>query len=161
MEATLSKASHIYPECTLMVKKLRSMTDNAEEQLRTHKNQVAFLVQLAGRTTPKGLHCLSMRLTAEYFALMPEEREFSNQHKLHNPDLCHFAVFSDNILACSVVVNSTISSAKVCCSWICSFFTVFQVPLFVLLLFISFITFHFLGGLKLVICSFYINFSWT
>nr|GLL42684.1 probable galacturonosyltransferase 6 isoform X1 [Ipomoea trifida] len=112
MEATLLKASHMFPECTPMVKKLRAMTDSAEEQLRTHKNQVAFLEELAGRTTPKGLHCFSMRLTAEYFALMPEEREFPNQHKLHNPDLYHFAVFSDNILACSVVVNSTISSAK-------------------------------------------------
>nr|GMD73038.1 probable galacturonosyltransferase 6 [Ipomoea batatas] len=164
MEATLSKASHMFPECTPMVKKLRAMTDSAEEQLRTHKNQVAFLEELAGRTTPKGLHCFSMRLTAEYFALMPEEREFPNQHKLHNPDLYHFAVFSDNILACSVVVNSTISSAKVCCFCICSFFSSFHVPLFVPRLFISFIFIHpfnFWGGLKLVICSYYINFSWT
>ncbi|KAE8699520.1 RNA splicing protein mrs2 [Hibiscus syriacus] len=40
------------------------------------------------------------------------ERQFSSQQNLNDPDLYHYAVFSDNVLACSVVVNSTISSAK-------------------------------------------------
>ncbi|KAF8388173.1 hypothetical protein HHK36_026839 [Tetracentron sinense] len=109
MEASLSKASRIYTDCSAMATKLRAMTYNAEEQVRTQKNQVAYLAQLASRTTPKGLHCLSMRLTADYFALQPEERELPNQHKLRDPDLYHHAVFSDNVLACAVVVNSTIS----------------------------------------------------
>lgn len=113
MEATLLKASHLYPDCSAMVKKLRAMTYNAEEQVLAQKNQTTFLVQLAGRTTPKSLHCLSMRLTAEYFSLQPEERELLNQHKVHDPDLFHFAVFSDNVLACAVVVNSTVSAVRV------------------------------------------------
>lgn len=116
MRSTLSKASKMFPECSAMVKKLRAMTYNAEEQLRSHKNQASFLVNLAGRTTPKGLHCLSMRLTTEYFALQPEEQELPNQHKFQNPDLHHFAVFSDNVLACSAVVNSTVSTSTVSCS---------------------------------------------
>ncbi|KAH6756532.1 los glycosyltransferase 5 [Perilla frutescens var. hirtella] len=52
-----------------------------------------------------------MRLTAEYFALKHEDRELPNKHKLQDPHLYHFAVFSDNVLACAVVVNSTISTA--------------------------------------------------
>ncbi|KAK2970183.1 hypothetical protein RJ640_019651, partial [Escallonia rubra] len=111
MEASLLKASHVYPECSAMAKKLRAMMYNAEEQVRTQKNQASFLVQLAGRTTPKGLHCLSMRLTNSFFALQPEEREFPGQHKLHDPDLYHFAIFSDNVLACAAVVDSIISTA--------------------------------------------------
>ncbi|KAI3460931.1 hypothetical protein Pfo_017594 [Paulownia fortunei] len=111
MESTLLKASRIYPDCSAMVKKLRAMTYNAEEQVQTHRSQETFLKVLGGRTIPKGLHCLSMKLTAEYFALTPEELELPNKHKIQNPDLHHFAVFSDNILACSVVVNSTISTA--------------------------------------------------
>ncbi|KAI3449720.1 hypothetical protein Pfo_006385 [Paulownia fortunei] len=113
MESTLLKASRIYPDCAAMVKKLRAMTYNAEEQVRSNRNQENFLRALGGRTIPKGLHCLSMRLTAEYFALEPEERELPYKPKLQNPHLYHFAIFSDNILACSVVVNSTISTARV------------------------------------------------
>ncbi|CAN4084441.1 unnamed protein product [Withania somnifera] len=112
MSATLSKASKLFPDCSAMVKKLRAMTYNAEEQLRSQKNQASFLVNLAGRTTPKGLHCLSMRLTTEYLALQPEKQALPNQHKIQNPNFHHFAVFSDNVLACSAVVNSTVSTAR-------------------------------------------------
>lgn len=111
MEASLLKASRIYTDCSAMATKLRAMTYNTEEQVRAQKNEADFLVQIAGRTTPKGLHCLSMRLTAEYFALQPEERVFSNQDRLHDKDLHHYAVFSDNVMACAVVVNSTVSTA--------------------------------------------------
>uniref|UniRef100_A0A6N2LC02 Hexosyltransferase n=1 Tax=Salix viminalis TaxID=40686 RepID=A0A6N2LC02_SALVM len=111
LEVTLSKASHVFPDCSAMALKLRAMTYNAEEQVRAQKNQASYLVQLSGRTTPKGLHCLSMRLTAEYFALSPEERQLPNQQRVHDADLYHYAVFSDNVLACAVVVNSTVSSA--------------------------------------------------
>ncbi|KAL8548087.1 hypothetical protein ACS0TY_007417 [Phlomoides rotata] len=112
MESTLSKASRLYPDCAAMIKKLRTMTYNAEEQVRLQRNQESFLRALGGRTIPKGLHCLSMRLTAEYFALEPEDRGLPYKHKLLDPDLLHLAVFSDNVLACAVVVNSTVSTAK-------------------------------------------------
>lgn len=112
MESTLLKANRLYPDCSAMVKKLRAMTYNTEEQVRTQKKQEMFLKELGGRTIPKGFHCLSMRLTAEYFAIETEKWEFSNKHKVNDPDLHHFAVFSDNILATSVVVNSTVSTAR-------------------------------------------------
>lgn len=115
MESTLSKASRLYPDCTAMIKKLRAMTYSAEEQVRSQSKQEAFLRGLGARTIPKGFHCLSMRLTAEYFALKPEERELPYQHKLQDPNLYHFALFSDNVLACAVVVNSTVSTARVSC----------------------------------------------
>ncbi|XP_022872414.1 probable galacturonosyltransferase 6 isoform X1 [Olea europaea var. sylvestris] len=112
MNSTLLKASRIYPDCSAMVKKLRAMTYNAEEQVRSQKMQETFLAGLGGRTIPKGLHCLSLKLTAEYFSLEPEKRVLPNMDKLQDPELYHFAVFSDNVLACSVVVNSTISTAR-------------------------------------------------
>lgn len=113
MEVTLSKANRVYPDCNAMVKKLRAMTYNAEEVVLARKKETTFLVQLVGRTTPKGLHCLSMRLTAEYFALEPEKRKLPSPKDLHDADSYHFAVFSDNVLACSVVVQSTIATARV------------------------------------------------
>ncbi|XP_058105480.1 probable galacturonosyltransferase 6 isoform X2 [Magnolia sinica] len=111
MEVTLSKASRVYPDCFAMAIKLRAMTHNAEEQVRAQKNQASHLVQLAARTFPKGLHCLSMRLTADYYSLQPVEREFPNRQNLQQPDLYHYAVFSDNVLACAVVINSTVSTS--------------------------------------------------
>lgn len=112
MELTLSKASRMYPDCAAMIKKLRAMTYNAEEQVRSQRSQETFLRGLGGRTIPKGFHCLTMRLTAEYFSLKPEFRELPNKKKLEDPHLYHFAVFSDNVLACAVVVNSTVSTAR-------------------------------------------------
>ncbi|KAE8730652.1 putative galacturonosyltransferase 6 [Hibiscus syriacus] len=108
----LAKASLVFLDSSAMARKIRAMAYNAEEQVRARKIEESYLVQLAGRTTPKGLHCLSMQLTTEYFSLQPEERQFPNQNKLNYSDLYHYAVFSDNVLACAVVINSTISSAK-------------------------------------------------
>lgn len=113
MELTLSKASRVYSDCSAIESKLHAMTFNAEEEVRTEKNKAAHLIQLAARTFTKGLHCLSLRLTTDYYSLLPEEQEFPNREKLHQLDLYHYAVFSDNILACAVVVNSTISTAMV------------------------------------------------
>lgn len=111
MEVSLSKASHAFPHCSLMATKLRAMTYNTEEQVWVHKNEAEHLIQLAARTTPKGLHCLAMQLTSEYFALPADERKLGNKEKAHDGDLYHYAVFSDNILACAVVVNSTVAHA--------------------------------------------------
>ncbi|XP_058086631.1 probable galacturonosyltransferase 6 [Magnolia sinica] len=111
MEVALSKASRVFSDCSPVAMKLRAMTKNAQEQLQAQKSQAAYLNQLAARTFPKGLHCLSMLLTADYYSLQPEERELPNRQKFQQPGLYHYAVFSDNVLACAVVVNSTISTS--------------------------------------------------
>ncbi|XP_051141666.1 probable galacturonosyltransferase 6 [Andrographis paniculata] len=112
MESTLSKARRTYPDCPAMVKKLRAMTHNAEEQIEAQRKQENFLRAIGGRTIPKGLHCLSMKLTAEYFAREPKKRAVLYKQETKDPNLYHFAVFSDNILACSVVVRSTIANTQ-------------------------------------------------
>lgn len=123
MEVTLSKAEKSYPDCSSMASKLRAMAYSTEEQLRAHQKQASYFIHLAGRTFPKGLHCLSLRLTTEYFTMQPEEHELFNRHNEQKPNLYHYAIFSDNILACAVVVNSTISKSKVrtsssvCCTY--------------------------------------------
>ncbi|XP_057464019.1 probable galacturonosyltransferase 4 [Actinidia eriantha] len=112
MEQTLAKGNQIQDDCTTIVKKLRAMLHSTEEQLRVHKKQTLFLTHLTAKTLPKGLHCLPLRLSTEYFSLNSSEQEFPNQEKLEDPKLYHYALFTDNILAAAVVVNSTISHAK-------------------------------------------------
>jgi len=53
-----------------------------------------------------------MRLTIGYNLLPQEKRTLPNSNNLENPNFYHYALFSDNVLAASVVVNSTIMNAK-------------------------------------------------
>ncbi|KAM0943038.1 putative polygalacturonate 4-alpha-galacturonosyltransferase [Dioscorea sansibarensis] len=112
MEQLLAKGKQIQDDCSAVIKKLRAMLHSTEEQLRVHKKQTLFLTQLAAKTLPKGLHCLPLRLSTEYYSLSPSQQQFPNQEKLEDPRLYHYALFSDNILAAAVVVNSTVVHAK-------------------------------------------------
>ncbi|XP_051123455.1 polygalacturonate 4-alpha-galacturonosyltransferase-like [Andrographis paniculata] len=112
MGQVLSKAKGQLYDCNLVTGKLRSMLQSADEQVRTLKKQSMFLSQLAAKTIPNGLHCLSMRLTIDYYLLPLEKRKFPRRKNLEDPSLYHYALFSDNVLAASVVVNSTIMNAK-------------------------------------------------
>lgn len=113
MGQVLSKAREQLYDCKLVTTKLRAMLQSADEQVRGLKRQSTFLSQLAAKTIPNGIHCLSMRLTIDYFLLPPEKRKFPRGENREIPDLFHYALFSDNVLAASVVVNSTIVNAKV------------------------------------------------
>ncbi|XP_062161153.1 probable galacturonosyltransferase 4 isoform X2 [Alnus glutinosa] len=112
MEQTLVKGKQIQDDCAAMVKKLRAMLLSAEDQLRVHRKQNVFLSQLTAKTLPKGLHCLPLRLTTEYYTLNSSQQDFPNQENLEDPQLYHYALFSDNVLAAAVVVNSTVTHAK-------------------------------------------------
>ncbi|GAV76668.1 Glyco_transf_8 domain-containing protein [Cephalotus follicularis] len=112
MGQVLSKAREQLYDCKLVTGKLRAMLQAADEQVRSLKKQSSFLSQLAAKTVPNAIHCMSMRLTIEYYLLLPEKRKFPRSENLENPNLYHYAVFSDNVLAASVVVNSTFMNAK-------------------------------------------------
>ncbi|KAK4765788.1 hypothetical protein SAY86_026878 [Trapa natans] len=112
MEQTLTKGVQIYDDCSANVKKLRAMLHATEEQIRVHRKQTMFLTQLTAKTIPKGLHCLPLQLTSKFYALDSSQQQFPNQEKLEDPSLYHYALFSDNVLASAVVVNSTIRHAK-------------------------------------------------
>uniref|UniRef100_A0A7C9ES90 Hexosyltransferase n=1 Tax=Opuntia streptacantha TaxID=393608 RepID=A0A7C9ES90_OPUST len=112
MDQTLARGQQIQDDCATIVKKLRAMLHSTEEQLKVHRKQAMFLTQLTAKTLPKGLHCLPLRLSTEYYTSNYSVRQFANQEKLDNPQLYHYAIFSDNVLATAVAVNSTVSHAK-------------------------------------------------
>ncbi|KAB1218837.1 Polygalacturonate 4-alpha-galacturonosyltransferase [Morella rubra] len=121
MGQVLSKVKEELYDCKLVTGKLRAMLQSADEQVRSLKKQSTFLSQLAAKTIPNAIHCLSMRLTIEYYLLPLEKRKFPKSENLEDPNLYHYALFSDNVLAASVVVNSTVTNAKVmvwCIAWI-------------------------------------------
>ncbi|GMI82415.1 galacturonosyltransferase 4 [Hibiscus trionum] len=112
MEQSLEKCKHNQDKCDALVKRLRAMLHSTEELLRVHRKKTTFLQQLTSKTLPKGLHCLPLRLTTEYFTLNSSQQNVLDQEKLEDPRLYHYALFSDNILAAAAVVNSTLSHAK-------------------------------------------------
>lgn len=113
MGQVLSKAREQLYDCKAVTQKLRAMLQSADTQVRSLKKQSTFLSQLAAKTIPNGIHCLSMRLSIAYYLLPPEKRKFPRSENLEDPNLYHYALFSDNVLAASVVVNSTIMNSKV------------------------------------------------
>lgn len=88
--------------------------ERSEREIRESKFAELTNKHFAASSIPKGIHCLSLRLTDEYS---------SNAHarkQLPSPELLpllsdntyhHFVLSTDNILAASVVVNSCIQSS--------------------------------------------------
>jgi alpha-1,4-galacturonosyltransferase len=113
MEQTLVKVRKIHDGCSSAVNRLHTVLHSTEQQLESNKRQANYLAQVAAKSLPKGLHCLTLRLTNEYYFTNSKNKDFPYVEKLEDPKLYHYALFSDNVLAAAVVVNSTLVHAKV------------------------------------------------
>ncbi|XVE84286.1 hypothetical protein DITRI_Ditri17bG0000700 [Diplodiscus trichospermus] len=110
-EAAIVRAKSVSSvDCNNVDKKLRQIFDMTEDEANFHMKQSAFLYQLAVQTMPKSLHCLSMRLTVEYFKDHSFDKELSEKYS--DPTLQHYVIFSNNVIASSVVINSTVMHAR-------------------------------------------------
>ncbi|MQL99851.1 hypothetical protein Taro_032582 [Colocasia esculenta] len=112
MEKTIARAKTFHVECSNVDKKLRQILDLTEDEAHFHMRQSSFLYHLGVQTMPKSLHCLSMRLTVEHFKSPSLDKEHAHLERLVNPALQHYIIFSKNILASSVAVNSTVMNCK-------------------------------------------------
>ncbi|XP_077227719.1 galacturonosyltransferase 8-like [Tasmannia lanceolata] len=97
----------------LKIQKLKDTIFSVNEQLTKAKKQGAFSSLIAAKSIPKSLHCLAMRLMEEHIA-HPDwySEDGSLPPELEDPKLYHYAIFSDNVIAASVVVNSAVKNAK-------------------------------------------------
>lgn len=113
MDLSIAKAKSFAVDCNNVDKKLRQILDLTEDETHFHMKQSAFMYHLGVQTMPKSHHCLSMRLTVEYFRSPPIDIKHTYAHKLDNPLLRHHIIFSTNILAASVAINSTVMNSEV------------------------------------------------
>ncbi|XP_026665747.2 probable galacturonosyltransferase 3 [Phoenix dactylifera] len=112
MARVLSFAKEQLYDCSLVTRKLRAMAQSSEETVIAQLKKSQFLMRFTTKTIPKPLHCLPLQLTTDYFLQDHTRKELADKAKLEDPSLYHYAIFSDNVLATAVVVNSTILHVK-------------------------------------------------
>ncbi|KAG0502039.1 hypothetical protein HPP92_002111 [Vanilla planifolia] len=95
----------------LKIQKLRDTIFAVGEQLNRARKLSALSSSIAAGSTPKSLHCIAMRLMEERIS-HPETYRRLKPPDLSDPELYHYVIFTNNIIAVSVVVNSAIKNAK-------------------------------------------------
>ncbi|XP_030462395.1 probable galacturonosyltransferase 10 [Syzygium oleosum] len=106
----LFQAQQLHYDSATMIMRLKARIQALEEQMGSVSEKSSKYGQIAAEEIPKSLFCLGVRLTTEWFKrpnLQKLDEGRKMDAKLMDSNLFHFCVFSDNILATSVVVNST------------------------------------------------------
>ena len=98
----------------LKIQKLKDTIFAVNELLTKAKKQGAFSSLIAAKSLPKSLHCISMRLMEERIAHPDKYSDVGKPvpPEIEDPNLYHYAIFSDNVVAASVVVNSAVKNAQ-------------------------------------------------
>ncbi|KDO72667.1 hypothetical protein CISIN_1g009348mg [Citrus sinensis] len=93
---------------------LRAMMEKFEREIRESKFAELMNKHFAASSIPKGIHCLSLRLTDEYSSNAHARRQLPSPELLpllSDNSYHHFILSTDNILAASVVVTSAVQSS--------------------------------------------------
>ncbi|KAJ6428656.1 hypothetical protein OIU84_020346 [Salix udensis] len=98
----------------LKIQKLKDTIFGLEEQMSKLKNRGEFAKSIATKAIPRNLHCLALRLMQERIEnpIRYINKQMKPRKEFEDPNLYHYAIFSDNVLAASVVVNSVVQNAK-------------------------------------------------
>uniref|UniRef100_A0A7N0T9E4 Hexosyltransferase n=1 Tax=Kalanchoe fedtschenkoi TaxID=63787 RepID=A0A7N0T9E4_KALFE len=96
----------------LKIQKLKDTIFAVNELFIKAKKNGAFASMVAAKSIPKSLHCLAMRLVEERVAHPHKYREEEPKPEFEDPALYHYAIFSGNVIAVSVVVNSAVKNAE-------------------------------------------------
>uniref|UniRef100_A0ACD5V350 Uncharacterized protein n=1 Tax=Avena sativa TaxID=4498 RepID=A0ACD5V350_AVESA len=112
MSMLFFQAQQLRYDSAVTIMKLKGQIQSLEEKSKAEADKSTKYGQIAAEELPKGLYCLGVRLTMEWFKSAELQRKFSDrspavQSNLRDNSLYHYCVFSDNIIAVSVVVNST------------------------------------------------------
>ncbi|KAF3775989.1 putative galacturonosyltransferase 11 [Nymphaea thermarum] len=108
------KAKEAHYDSATTIMSLKGHIESLEERANAAIAQSTLFGQLAAEELPKSLYCLGIKLTLEWTrnpSIEKHAKEQKNSPQFMDNNLYHFCMFSDNILATSVVVNSTVCNA--------------------------------------------------
>ncbi|KAJ6676843.1 GALACTURONOSYLTRANSFERASE-RELATED [Salix viminalis] len=108
------KAQDAHYDIATTMMTMKSHIQALEERTNAATVQSTFFGQLVAEVLPKSLHCLKVKLTNDWLKQLPLQNhaeEKRNSPRVVDNNLYHFCIFSDNVLATSVVVNSTVCNA--------------------------------------------------
>ncbi|THU45110.1 hypothetical protein C4D60_Mb02t14410 [Musa balbisiana] len=94
--------------------RLKATMENMEREVRRSRLAEQLHKHFAATAIPKGIHCLSLRLTDEYSSNAQARKQLPPPELLpllSDNSYHHFILASDNILAASVVVTSVVRSS--------------------------------------------------
>ncbi|PWA72813.1 Glycosyl transferase, family 8 [Artemisia annua] len=116
MALLLFQAQQLHYDSATMIMRLKARIQELEEQMGSVTEKSSKYSQIAAEEVPKSLFCLGVRLTTEWFNQSNVHQKapdmIRKDNKLTDNSLYHFCVFSDNILATSVVINSTFINSQ-------------------------------------------------
>ncbi|XP_027358126.1 probable galacturonosyltransferase 9 [Abrus precatorius] len=95
----------------LKIQKLKDTIFAVNESLAKAKKNGALASLISAKSIPKSLHCLAMRLMGEKISNPEKYRDDEPKPEFEDPTLYHYAIFSDNVIAVSVVVRSVVKNA--------------------------------------------------
>ncbi|KAL8161764.1 hypothetical protein V2J09_013253 [Rumex salicifolius] len=95
----------------LKIQKLKDTIFAVNEMLSKAKKNGAHANMIAAKSVPKSMHCLAMRLVEERISHPEKYKEEKPKPEFEDPTLYHYAIFSNNVIAVSVVVNSVVGNA--------------------------------------------------
>ncbi|OAY60354.1 probable galacturonosyltransferase 9 [Manihot esculenta] len=96
----------------IKIQKLKDTIFAVNELLIKARKNGAFASLISAKSIPKSLHCLAMRLVEERISHPEKYREEEPKPEFEDPSLYHYAIFSDNVIAVSVVVRSVVKNAE-------------------------------------------------
>ncbi|KAM7479804.1 hypothetical protein LguiA_028017 [Lonicera macranthoides] len=113
LSSLIFKAQDAHYDIATTIMTMKSHIQALEERANAATVQSTVFGQLAAEALPKNLHCINVKLVADWLknSYLQELAEEKNSPRLVDNNLYHFCLFSDNLLAVSTVVNSTVSNA--------------------------------------------------
>lgn len=113
LSSLIFKAQDSHYDIATTIMTMKSHIQALEERASAATVQSTVFAQMASEALPKNLHCFHVKLISDWLKnkhIQTLADEKKNSPRLVDNNLYHFCIFSDNVLAVSVVVNSTISN---------------------------------------------------